>query len=605
MLSYLVISSSGEAMPGSRLAEIGADVRAVLQFEPRFEMSWIAAGGRVAMLAWDLHPDGYPPGPRWYVDGDGLTAFSGLPQPSAGSWPTDSWARQLHQMSRRDGPGVGAGCWGVFTIVHLDAAGSGFVASDPLAVGAVFRSRAGPLELVANRPEIVAAAAGSQHQRDVSGVGWLVANDYILDDSTTFATVRSLRAGRALRIDGNHGTVADVADSHRVWSSPPPPHDDALELAASELTSHIDVITKIDRPVRLMLTGGFDSRLVLALALAVGAERRFRYATVESFPDEVDPDVIVASALADRYDLDHDLVRAGRTEWSSFDFEQRVREHAAITSGMLGAKNLRSQLVLARHTQIGGAFGELLTGQRSGHRPPASVGDVDEYTLGRLYGGAAATGLMTPDAKQHYRDELRRLVEQIADDGTPPDEIPYRFYVDQLTANWLPHELHIRDITPNMQPLYSTHVVAVARAAGWHGRRSFRLHFALMMRLAPDLATTPFAMHGWPDLLLDTLADGERFRVAPVVRDAAPRGLRGLAWSDHVDVFAKYLLDEPSNPIHEIIDRSVVEAVLSGRQPMPAGGVAQLHNALGAAVWLGCHELPPPPIDGHAVERAG
>ena len=106
-------------------------------------------------------------------------------------------------------------------------------------------------------------------------------------------------------------------------------------------------------PARALLaniTGGRDSRLVLALMLSEGITDQFVFTT---FGSPQLPDTIVATAIADRFGLDHraatrpapseSLASAVAAAMASepVTYEQRIRDHLWVTSGLLSIWDLR------------------------------------------------------------------------------------------------------------------------------------------------------------------------------------------------------------------------------------------------------------------------
>jgi len=592
VLSFVVLTPrNGAELDMAEVDRIAASSSQLLPFEPATHVRWIGSGGRVAVLAWALHPLDLPVGPRWWVDEEGLTAFGGYVFPANGPWGPGSWARQLGALFREclTGPSTGS-CWGVFTAVHVDASGTGIVCADPLAVGLLYRASSSSFDVVANRADLAAEATGRHGDRDLEGVGWLIAYDSILDDRTSFSGVTTVQAGRGVRVDAG-GNLTEIDVNSARWPLTELDYPDALATLSSDLQGHLATVASLGRPVRLGLTGGRDSRLVLAFALSAGVTGALEFFTAQSFPDSRDVDIDVATMIAEQFALRHRIQVDNRRTWSSDQVESRVRVHASTTTGMLGAVNLRVGLLLRPHTQISGAFGELLSGFRAGDAPPATLSEAKAALADRVLGGRSG-GLLRADAREHYRSVVERLVEVIADQVAEPADIPYRFYLDHRAHNWMGRELEVPGVNPNMEPLYSVAAPIAARAAGWHGRRNLRLHFDLIRTVAPTLAELPFASKGWSDALLAGVDDADRYRRPPILGTSEPRTVRGLSWEDHRELFARHLLDDSACPITAVIDRDAVEDVLAGRRPMPPGGVVQLFNALGAAVWLARREQP-------------
>jgi hypothetical protein len=584
VLSFVVLASP-DGLSELVLDQVAAKATAWLPFEPAYEVRRRMCAERVALLAWALHPDGVPPGGRVVETARSVTAFGGYTHPLGERWDDRPWVHQIAEMCQGGRIGLDrCCCWGTFCLAHLSDAG-GFVRSDPLSIAPLFRATGNGWDVVSNRPELAAAAIGTDRARDAMSVAWLLANEFYVDEATSFRGVRSLDAGVAVAVDAA-GTLRDVQVDAEIWSPRPPvPYDETLAAVAAEATQRLALLASLDRPVRLSLSGGRDSRLTLAFALAGGSAPAVRFVTYESFPDEVDPDVEVATMLARELDLDHTVMRFQHAATTTEELEQRVRRHAFTTAAMSGAKAPRSSLRIVPFTQVGGGLGEMLSGPRSGHEV-TTVPEAQVFLADRL-----ATGLLAPDVRRHLVARQDHLVEQLADAGFPPSDLAYEFFLQRIVHNGMGHELYPSSITPPMEPLYNSQIPALCRAAGWHRRRYLRVHFDLMRAAAPRLAELPFADHGWPPEMLATIGDGDRFSAPPVVGPDLPRGLRGLRWTDHTNLFADYLLD-PTNAVSDLLERTLVEDVLTQRRPLNGSGVRQLFNALGIAVWLAGNEQP-------------
>ncbi len=55
-------------------------------------------------------------------------------------------------------------------------------------------------------------------------------------------------------------------------------------------------------------------------------------------------------------------------------------------------------------------------------------------------------------------------------------------------------------------------------------------------------------------------------------------------------MFERFLVEDTANPVHDVIDRERVIAMLASGAEVTPAVTRQLHNALGAAIWLGHHE---------------
>jgi hypothetical protein len=77
---------------------------------------------------------------------------------------------------------------------------------------------------------------------------------------------------------------------------------------------------------------------------------------------------------------------------------------------------------------------------------------------------------------------------------------------------------------------------------------------------------------------------------------AAAAAARRASEPVDLQIMRRYLVEDPSNPAFELLDRSAVAQSLRGFDRLGELSRKQLYGALTAAVWLGGHEitLPPP-----------
>ena len=113
-----------------------------------------------------------------------------------------------------------------------------------------------------------------------------------------------------------------------------------------------------------------------------------------------------------------------------------------------------------------------------------------------------------------------------------------------------------------------------------------------MRRACDRLAKMPFANATWSRFVASTLTDPvEYVRPAQTATSEATVEWQATRLEKHRDVVESHLLDEPSNPVFEVISREAVEKVLTGPPVTDSLAQRSLYGALTAAVWLGHHEL--------------
>jgi hypothetical protein len=69
---------------------------------------------------------------------------------------------------------------------------------------------------------------------------------------------------------------------------------------------------------------------------------------------------------------------------------------------------------------------------------------------------------------------------------------------------------------------------------------------------------------------------------------------RKLQAQDH-DVMRRFLVEDPENPVFEVLDRPAVIDAVDRFGDLSEPAKLQLYGALTAAIWLGEHEIDPAP----------
>jgi hypothetical protein len=147
--------------------------------------------------------------------------------------------------------------------------------------------------------------------------------------------------------------------------------------------------------------------------------------------------------------------------------------------------------------------------------------------------------------------------------------------------------------TFRIYPLYSLVGVRTAIALGPIRRRAETLHFEIMRSACDELARLSFANTTWPAGALANRSDADRYRQPPQKAvPGAPVQWQASRLTDNRDVVIAYMLDEPANPIFDLVDRRALEELLTGPDDPANADLELLYGVLTAAVWLGHHERP-------------
>jgi hypothetical protein len=393
---------------------------------------------------------------------------------------------------------------------------------------------------------------------DSAGVQWF---------SNSPEAVRSLHGGRTLSepvlasvLGGGWSLTGDP-----VWAGvrrmPREPCDLAfgaggfdVAAAAACLTAAVRALAGWSgRPDVVPVTGGRDSRLVLAAALAGGIDFT---TTTGAVPGSRDLDI--GRALADAAGVQHEPIPDDPHGSVSGDW-RRAAELIALTSG--GTSVLsdaagypfgpRPGALPLWHSGQGGEIARSYYGLGDGLSRDALTDRLYRSFVGRRPGRRE---LISDGGAQVVRGEIARFVDEALARRTDPIDIPNAFYLERRMGTWAgPTHGCVEYVRDTTSPLWSERVVREALRLDARSRAAERFHVELLRELAPALMAIPYE---------DGALPGER--VAPSVA----RARRARALSRKVAAAARRRLPGPrsaSDPF-EAAMREVRDLVLSQRE---------------------------------------
>jgi hypothetical protein len=590
MHSFVVAASKpGRYMPRHVVERLREPDTPDLCFVPDDHAFWTDEAQRVAFSGWQTVTAIGEVGSYWHIGDRHLTAFAGRMWPKGGMWqPGTSWAEQLGAYWRTH-PMVDErqALDGVYAAVSIANTGAGRIVSDPLSVAMIYRAETDDLVAYSTSARIaarVAAPSGHEPERDPMAVAWLPFHGWIVGDRTGYASTRVLPMGAYVEMAPAYGS--------RIRFSNPTPwardlgqvEDDLVDLVHDDLSASVRSIAKLPAPSRSAdITGGKDSRLVLALLVQQGLTDRFTFRTAGF---EHSPDAVVGGQIAARFRLAHD--QPVPPTMGEDDFRQRLATHVFQTSGMFSAWEFKGGLAVSSTLKVTGCVGEAL---RTHFKKYPEMPTIEELRK-QFYGRSAlrSFSILRPEVASELLDLLdAELVGRMDSGGSSPQDLADSFYWRNRNRRWFGTYEELGE-AGRVFPLYSLTGLQAAFALGPAKRREEFLHFAVMNRACPDLTRMPFADSGWSERLVGGLSEPDDFRIPPIRQEGkgpAPTQWRPQRLLDNLDVARDLLLDESSSPLFEIIDRRAVQGVLRDPARATQPVCRQLFGALAAAVWLG------------------
>jgi hypothetical protein len=401
-------------------------------------------------------------------------------------------ARRLHdhpaEVSRLTAP---------FVLARLDRGAATLeLWTDGLGLGRLYEVQTEEGRIWSNRPVAALLFAGLRAEADPLAWRRMAACDWPMGDETPYRGVRTIPAGTRIRLDrsGHREQSLDVLGS-LVGSRRDPLAEQTLAGTATALTAVARSVGELwpEVPV-LSLSGGRDSRLVVAAFVAAGIEVRLK--TYGGASGEVD----TARELVRRLGggVEHEVTvpaaqRPGRVRNGAY---ARARRWHDVTEGLRPALYLRNGapqvLIRQRAVLVGGVGGEF------GHAPgyPDDVERLERLFPDRrlaAYAAALQAKIVLPRgvSRQAEADVAAQidkvLAHAAARDVTDAKALDW-FYADERLRRWgMAGESH-----GVVLPLLAPEFLAAAFGLSTAQSLESRLHHALIARLVPAWSGVPF-----------------------------------------------------------------------------------------------------------------
>ena len=542
-----------------------------------FDANWLSANRRVALWTW---PDQLPP------EGDLCHQIGGY------------GPRQGH-----------------FVVIDIDAFGRGFIEQDELGAAPLYFAHStvvnkGDYTFIANRPALIADAwhrvIGQPLPRDPLFGALLAFKGHPMGDRCGYRGVRCVPFGARLRISPDHVQVERtqlpapwrVADSHTTVEAAV---DETEALLVEAFRAAVANRSSLAARPALELTGGRDSRLVLAIALRAGLKSDLDAITYGYGPQIEDrriaPEVARAAGIR-HVEIARDAASSvsGRSRRGNPDFLNHVRTSC-------GALNLSEAVrppdQLGRAFVVSGLFGETLRT----NVPSTSPYHTRALVLGDFY-GRPNLDLLTERASFDVFVETMRLLLGPLAEGAAAEDLPDAFYLVHRVRRWI--SVRPETFGATFLALASHRAVQLAFALGWQGRVRNVIHDSIIARAGHGLGELPYAgsknyrepicassfrypEQGPPPLGRDELLPA--FRVWRQRRrwdfSATPHSATSLVTENRMRAYREIVHAVPENPAFEVIHRKRLLQAIRCLPALSAHHAKSVHGAMATVIWLG------------------
>jgi hypothetical protein len=479
----------------ARLARVGSHYQEVMAEAFRRDVRDLGGAGAVL---WQV-PNPRLRWPLWAEDREGAAAWSSAPTGwtrLAGSEPPESASLPV---ARRlaDDVTAATGLNPPYLVAVADAAGRRLeIAQDPLGIGRLYELKTEGGWVWSNRLGALPLFAGVAPRVDSRAWSVLAAAGWFLGEGTALEGVRKLEGGAriSVRAQGSGWEAAHSRSRAREELVAPrdaDPERSAAAAAEEALEVARDVARLWDAPAAVDLTGGRDSRVSAAAAVAAGLDAT--YQTVNADPGELE----VAGRLAEIAGVGARHAELA-PEPDSTDADMRARLAALhhFHDGMVNPQAGGRGAIEPVHSSysgpvVSGHGGELGHGfyYRSPERLAQLQGKGLRRMLQRLMTMARKDGdAAQPQALEAYRNEVERALQAGKDAGVTGPPLLDWFYLAQRFA-------HRSGLAVRADRYSACATPAFVRACfdlRPPDRLAVKVHRAVVHALVPDWDEVPF-----------------------------------------------------------------------------------------------------------------
>lgn len=476
--------------------EVGRD----LPFFPDQEVeTWSAPSGAAAAASIGHDPAQVGGVTKRHAERDRFAVFSGRPfawdgEEASGTAPLDArfylepagtWVERI------DGRCVAAR--------YDDSTRTLDVYSDPMGAYPVYAASAGGACWVSNNTEVLRRIAGSEEMNlealaTFLGAGWSLGGDPL------WAGIERLPRG-VLHSYGPDGTgrreLLSTDAIISLFGAGSDPEGYSRRLVAT-------MAARGDwpgRPNMIPLTGGRDSRVVLAAAMEAGIDFRTHTSALAGLPGYPDTeDVRIARTICEEFGLEHEV----RTPEAGLDFAEALGILSLASPGTISLGDLGRPVVRERgaplpllHSGLGGEISRCFYGLGEGMSAEELKKKLHDDTV-KVW----PRSLLSGEGDEVIRRYMSRWVDEHLERGIGPIDLPDLFYVLERMPNWAGPLQGLFEFSGDTSPVLWSHRLLpdqVGQSA--HDRAAEVFHQHVLRALNPRLLELPFEQMNHPKTL--------------------------------------------------------------------------------------------------------
>ncbi|MGP9632700.1 hypothetical protein ACT3R7_06505 [Halomonas sp. AOP43-A1-21] len=266
--------------------------------------------------------------------------------------------------------------------------------------------------------------------------------------------------------------------------------------AVTEILENVEAIAKSDVKIKIAdITGGFDSRLVLAAILKSGLKDEFYFNVNGKYPN---PDVNIANFIIEKYDLKKGSLAKNPFKRKSYLSENILHELSTFTYVSSGMKNnidrhIDSLFLNSNIVQVGGGFSAYKANKSKSLKN--EVPNIESAVNVICSGEFSIPNEQIEEIKKNVKTILESWV---LDQGMNVYDALDRYHIEYRTRFHIGLCEHwSRLCQPKVHPLHSPALVRLSFHIGYQARLNDQLLFKLMEYLEPSLCLVPLEKRVW------------------------------------------------------------------------------------------------------------
>lgn len=339
---------------------------------------------------------------------------------------------------------------------------------------------------------------------DLTQIADLIGKDNKFSEHSILKGVRMLRPGFGIIFSPNTGVEIRRSGQPIFTARGTPTKSDYVN-SVQDIVGNFDALGNMPgldgQPIRISLTGGEDSRLVLAAALNSRIADR-----IETFTYGLsdNPDIAAAELVAKKAGVPHikniQTPQKNLTERPISEIWTDLSRHAFRYEGAPGAwdggANSSSQVRLDLVGYFDGYFKRV--------RPTSAELNVLSRDMARAFMSEPQQpfdplGILYPAAVQRDSKHCELWLEGILNEGAELNDVPELFYFDFRLPWWGGSMASNSGSLYRIAPLASKFASRTGLKQSLIDRRERRFIFEAMLELRPELLELPYLNKKWPD----------------------------------------------------------------------------------------------------------